>query len=139
MHLLDCDWCATHTCTAGAGSLLLEFGMLSRLLGDPVYEAVARRAAKALWVARAKGTGLLGNVIDVETGEWIGTMSGVGAGLDSFYEYLLKVSLKIRNTPKGRRYECVKKVHVKCLHQNVTELIVCFFCSLTCSLVTKAT
>jgi mannosidase alpha-like ER degradation enhancer 1 len=40
---------------------------------------------------RANQTGLLGNVIDVETLDWIGTMSGVGAGLDSFYEYLLKV------------------------------------------------
>ena len=29
----DCEWCHTHTCTAGAGSLLLEFGILSRLTG----------------------------------------------------------------------------------------------------------
>jgi hypothetical protein len=28
----------TETCTAGAGSLLLEFATLSRLLGDPIYE-----------------------------------------------------------------------------------------------------
>lgn len=81
---------STHTCTAGAGSLLLEFGMLSRLLKDPVYEGVARRAVRALWNLRANNTGLLGNVIDVQSGEWIGQMSGVGAGLDSFYEYLLK-------------------------------------------------
>ena len=32
-----------------------------------------------------------GNVIDIQTGDWIGKMSGLGAGLDSFYEYLLKV------------------------------------------------
>ena len=32
-----------------------------------------------------------GNVINIQTGEWIGRMSGLGAGLDSFYEYLLKV------------------------------------------------
>lgn len=83
--------CAKHTCTAGAGSLLLEFGVLSNLLQDPVYEMAARRATKALWHLRSKNTGLLGNVVDVETGEWIGKMSGVGAGLDSFYEYLLKV------------------------------------------------
>lgn len=81
----------TQTCTAGAGSLLLEFGMLSRLLNDSIYEDYARNAIKALWQFRAKSTGLLGNVIDVQTGEWIGRMSGVGAGLDSFYEYLLKV------------------------------------------------
>ena len=35
----------------------------------------------------------LGNVINVVTGEWIGSMSGIGAGMDSFYEYLLKVKL----------------------------------------------
>ena len=33
----------------------------------------------------------VGNVINVETGDWTGKMSGLGAGLDSFYEYLLKV------------------------------------------------
>ncbi|XP_054724208.1 ER degradation-enhancing alpha-mannosidase-like protein 1 [Uloborus diversus] len=81
---------STHTCTAGAGSMLLEFGMLSRLLHDPVYEGVARRAVKALWELRSENTGLLGNVIDVQSGEWVGQMSGIGAGLDSFYEYLLK-------------------------------------------------
>lgn len=37
------------TCLAGAGSLLLEFGLLSRLTGDPVYEEVARRANRALF------------------------------------------------------------------------------------------
>ncbi len=31
-----------------------------------------------------------GNQIDVQTGEWQGLLSGLGAGLDSFYEYLLK-------------------------------------------------
>ncbi|GBN45065.1 ER degradation-enhancing alpha-mannosidase-like protein 1, partial [Araneus ventricosus] len=55
---------STHTCTAGAGSLLLEFGMLSRLIGDPVYEGVARRAVKALWELRSKNTGLLGTFLN---------------------------------------------------------------------------
>ena len=32
-----------------------------------------------------------GNVIHLNKGEWVGPMAGVGAGLDSFYEYLLKV------------------------------------------------
>ncbi|KAJ9583476.1 hypothetical protein L9F63_022184, partial [Diploptera punctata] len=78
------------SCPAGAGSLVLEFGLLSRLLGDPVYEGYARRANKVLWNLREKTTGLLGNVIDVESGRWVGRLSGLGAGLDSFYEYLLK-------------------------------------------------
>ncbi|XP_054280112.1 ER degradation-enhancing alpha-mannosidase-like protein 1 isoform X2 [Macrosteles quadrilineatus] len=80
----------SETCPAGAGSLLLEMGILSRLLNDPVYEGYARRANKALWNYRAKNTGLLGNVIDASSGQWVGRLSGLGAGLDSFYEYLLK-------------------------------------------------
>ena len=48
------------TCTSGAGSLLLEFGLLSRLLGDPVYETVARRAVDHLWNHRNNVTGLFG-------------------------------------------------------------------------------
>ncbi|CAF0973158.1 unnamed protein product [Didymodactylos carnosus] len=75
------------TSTAGAGSLSLEFTILSRLVGDPIFERVARRAVNSLWTRRNQITG---NVIDVETGEWIGQSSGLGAGIDSFFEYLLK-------------------------------------------------
>ncbi|CAL8353809.1 ER degradation-enhancing alpha-mannosidase-like protein 1 [Gadus morhua] len=78
------------TCTAGAGSLLVEFGILSRLLGDSTFEWVARRAVRALWSLRSKETGLLGNIVNIQTGQWVGKQSGVGAGMDSFYEYLLK-------------------------------------------------
>lgn len=48
------------TCLAGAGTLLLEFGALSRLLGDPVYELSAKRAVRALWKFRSNVTGLFG-------------------------------------------------------------------------------
>ncbi|XP_075430814.1 LOW QUALITY PROTEIN: ER degradation-enhancing alpha-mannosidase-like protein 1 [Ascaphus truei] len=78
------------TCTAGAGSLLVEFGILSRLLGDSTFEWVARRAVRALWSLRSNDTGLLGNVVNIQTGHWVGKQSGLGAGLDSFFEYLLK-------------------------------------------------
>ncbi|RZF37279.1 hypothetical protein LSTR_LSTR005611 [Laodelphax striatellus] len=87
---VDTAGASTETCPAGAGSLLIELGVLSHLLGDPVYEGHARRATKALWNCRAKSTGLVGNIIDAKSGEWKGRLSGLGAGLDSFYEYLLK-------------------------------------------------
>lgn len=29
-------------------------------------------------------------MVDVNTGKWEGELSGVGAGLDSFFEYMLK-------------------------------------------------
>ncbi|XP_068598885.1 ER degradation-enhancing alpha-mannosidase-like protein 1 [Brachionichthys hirsutus] len=78
------------TCTAGAGSLLVEFGILSRLIGDSTFEWVARRAVRALWSLRNNETGLLGNVVNIQTGQWVDKQSGLGAGMDSFYEYLLK-------------------------------------------------
>ena len=55
------------TCTAGAGTLTLEFTLLSRLLGDPVYESLARRAVRAIWERRHKFTGLVGeeNMTDI--------------------------------------------------------------------------
>lgn len=37
------------TCTACAGTLLLEFGVLSRLTGNSTYEAKAKRAMEYLW------------------------------------------------------------------------------------------
>ena len=40
---------------------------------------------------RDPGTGLLGNTLHTDNAEWLRTDSGIGAGIDSFYEYLLKV------------------------------------------------
>ncbi len=54
------DGSRNDTSTAGAGSLSLEFSILSRLVGDPVYERVARRAVSSLWAKRNNVTGLLG-------------------------------------------------------------------------------
>ena len=80
-----------HTCTSGAGTLLLEFAMLGALLNESVYEQVARNSVHSIFERRNNETGLLGNELHIHTGEWLGVMSGLGAGLDSFYEYLLKV------------------------------------------------
>ena len=48
------------TATSGAGSLLMEFGTLSRLTGDPSFENAARRAVDELLHRRNTYTGLLG-------------------------------------------------------------------------------
>ena len=37
----------------------------------------------------------MGNTLDVDQGKWKRTDSGVGAGVDSYYEYLLKVSWSV--------------------------------------------
>jgi len=74
---------------AEIGTLVLEFGTLSRWTGKPVYFEKARRALGALAARRSK-IGLVGEEIDVETGEWTGRASHVGGGIDSYYEYLWK-------------------------------------------------
>ncbi|KAJ2378750.1 hypothetical protein IW150_000609, partial [Coemansia sp. RSA 2607] len=77
------------TCTAGAGTLLLEFGTLSRLTNETVFEDLARMALNDLWLARSKSN-LFGNTYDIVKQQWISPVAGVGAGIDSIYEYLLK-------------------------------------------------
>jgi ER degradation enhancer, mannosidase alpha-like 2 len=74
---------------AEIGTLLLEFGTLSKLTGKPVFYDRAKRAVVQLYERRSK-IGLVGEEIDVETGEWTNTASHVGGGIDSYYEYLLK-------------------------------------------------
>ncbi|WWC97244.1 hypothetical protein V866_004123 [Kwoniella sp. B9012] len=82
------------TCTAGAGSLLLEFALLSRLTGDDRFETLAHKAYLALWNRRSTQN-LLGNTIGTH-GHWLAPgMSGVGAGMDSFFEYGLKAGIML--------------------------------------------
>ncbi|KAF8591445.1 glycoside hydrolase family 47 protein [Ramaria rubella] len=80
---------STETCTAGAGSLIIEFGVLSRLTGDPRFEKAAYKAFFAIWNRRSD-LGLVGNTINAWTGTWLSDTTGIGAGVDSFYEYALK-------------------------------------------------
>ncbi|WBW74773.1 alpha mannosidase Mnl1 [Schizosaccharomyces osmophilus] len=77
------------SCSAGASSLILEFSMLSVLTGNPQFRKAAENAFFAIWT-RKSSIGLLGNSIDVMSGKWIYPVSGIGAGIDSFYEYALK-------------------------------------------------
>ena len=74
---------------AEIGTLLLEFGTLSRLTKRPVFYDKPKRALVELYRRRAR-TGLVGEEIDVETGQWSSGRSHVGGGIDSYYEYLLK-------------------------------------------------
>ncbi|XP_010678691.2 alpha-mannosidase I MNS5 isoform X1 [Beta vulgaris subsp. vulgaris] len=79
----------TETSTSCSGSLILEMGALSRLTGDPQFEDAALRALRKLWSLRSS-MNLLGTTVDVVSGKWIEYSSGIGAGVDSFYEYLVK-------------------------------------------------
>jgi hypothetical protein len=74
---------------AEIGTLVLEFGTLARLTHKPVYFAKAKNALVQLYKRRSK-LDLVGEEIDVETGQWVSPQSHVGGGIDSYYEYVLK-------------------------------------------------
>ena len=79
----------TETCSAGAGSLVLEFTVLSRLTGDTRFEILAKRAFWSIWERRSS-IDLVGSGIDAESGLWTSPYTGLGAGIDSFFEYAVK-------------------------------------------------
>jgi mannosidase alpha-like ER degradation enhancer 2 len=75
---------------AEIGTLILEFGTLSRHTGNKAFFEATKRAIVEVYKRRDPATGLVGTTIDVETGEWRNTSTSVGAMVDSYYEYLLK-------------------------------------------------
>jgi mannosidase alpha-like ER degradation enhancer 2 len=77
---------------AEIGTYLLEYGTLSKLTGNPVYYEKAKKAMLAL-DKRSSKIGLMGSMIDVNSGLWVMKDSAVGSGKDSYYEYLLKAAI----------------------------------------------
>jgi mannosidase alpha-like ER degradation enhancer 2 len=74
---------------AETGTLLLEFGTLSKLTGRPEFYDKAKRALVETYKRRSS-LGLVGQSINVETGVWTDTDSHISGGIDSYYEYLWK-------------------------------------------------
>ena len=75
---------------AEIGTLILEFGTLAKLTRKDVFFNKAKKALVELYNHRDKTTGLVGQGINVETGEWTNKSSHVGGAIDSYYEYLVK-------------------------------------------------
>jgi ER degradation enhancer, mannosidase alpha-like 2 len=82
----------SRTNPAEAGTLLIEFGTLSKLTGKPEYYAAAKNAALQIYNRRTS-IGLVGTWIDASTGTWLDSNSHVSACIDSYYEYLLKSAI----------------------------------------------
>jgi mannosidase alpha-like ER degradation enhancer 2 len=79
---------------AEIGTLLLEFGTLSKLTHKPVYYDKAKHAMVELYNRRSP-IGLYGSEMNIRTGQWTGPDPGaldanIEGGSDSFYEYMLK-------------------------------------------------
>ena len=118
-----------NACPAGIGTLGLEFGILSRLTGDPVFDSASRRAVDTLWSFRNPKTGLLGMgyacvctcgcaadpgpalslfpvVIDMHTGvcKWR-YYPGHGQGFPHWPKALLKYSWSMGHVHVNKYYE----------------------------------
>ncbi|XP_060809884.1 ER degradation-enhancing alpha-mannosidase-like protein 3 [Amyelois transitella] len=101
------------TCTACAGTMILEMAALSRLTGNPIYEQKAHKAMDRLWKIRHRTSDLMGTVINIHSGDWVRKDSGVGAGIDSYYEYCLKAYILLGDEKYlarfNRHYNAVMK------------------------------
>jgi mannosidase alpha-like ER degradation enhancer 2 len=82
----------TITNPAEAGTLVVEFGTLSMLTGDARYYNYAKHAYLQMFNMRSD-IDLVGDRIDCETGKWLSTDSHLSAGIDSYYEYMVKGAL----------------------------------------------
>jgi len=79
----------TETNPCEIGSMLLEYGMLSKLTGNPIYYEKCKKGVVAVFNLRGK-TELVGSTINIETGEWTNKIAHISGGIDAYYEYLLK-------------------------------------------------
>jgi mannosidase alpha-like ER degradation enhancer 1/mannosidase alpha-like ER degradation enhancer 2 len=86
---------------AEAATYTMEMGILSYYTNDPKYYKAGKKATLAIYERRSP-IGLIGDVIDVESGEWISTQSHICAGVDSYYEYLYKSYLLFGDEELGR-------------------------------------
>jgi mannosidase alpha-like ER degradation enhancer 2 len=103
---------------AEIGTLIIEFGILSRHTENPLYYDLAKRAIRELYQRRSD-IGLVGDAINVETGEWTSTSSHVGACIDSYYEYLCKGWLLFGDTDLKTMWDShIKAVNTYCALEN---------------------
>jgi len=77
------------TSVAGAGTYLMEFGVLSVLTNNCTFMRAAEKALIAMYNRRSS-LNLLGNHINIINGQWTHRDAGIGANVDSIYEYMFK-------------------------------------------------
>lgn len=80
------------------GSLQLEFRDLSLITGDPRYRQAVDAAMQGLQ-SHLQG-GLVPRLVTQATGDFVHGAYSIGAGVDSYYEYLLKQYLQTGKTER---------------------------------------
>lgn len=93
---------------AEIGTLMMEFGQLSKHTGDNKYYNAAKKAIMAVYNKRSK-LGLVGERINVITGEWVSTRSHISGYIDSYYEYLYKCWILFKDKDFKKPFEIHNK------------------------------
>jgi len=101
---------------AETGTLIIEFGALSKITGDPIFFEKAKKALVETYKRRSS-LDLVGQDINVETGRWTNPDSHVSAAIDSYYEYLLKCSILFDDKECRDMYE----VSIAAVHKNLAD------------------
>lgn len=82
---------------ATVGTLILEWQRLSDLVGNQTYASLVQKGQAFLMnpkpESRSPWPGLVGNSLSIQTGLFENADGGWVGGIDSYYEYLIKVCL----------------------------------------------
>jgi mannosidase alpha-like ER degradation enhancer 1/mannosidase alpha-like ER degradation enhancer 2 len=79
-------------------------GILSYYAREPKYYQAAKKATAAVY-GRRSAINLTGNIINNETGEWLETISCIGAGGSAYYETMLKTWLLFKDAAFREMWE----------------------------------
>jgi len=74
---------------AEIGTLMMEFGKLSKITGNNAYYEAAKKAIMEVYKRHSK-LDLVGEQINVTNGKWVSTQTHISGYIDSYYEYLYK-------------------------------------------------
>lgn len=74
---------------AEIGTLMMEFGKLSKITGDKKYYDAAKKGMMEVYKRRST-LDMVGEQIDVNTGKWVSTQSHISGYIDSYFEYMYK-------------------------------------------------
>lgn len=88
---------------AEIGTLMMEFGQLSKITKDKKYYNAAKKAIMAVYNKRSR-IDLVGEQINVLTGKWEKENSHISGYIDSYYEYLYKAGLLFNDIDLQRAF-----------------------------------
>lgn len=103
---------------AEIGTIQMELGLLSKLTGNNIYYDKAKKATMECFNRRSD-LNLIGQRINVETGEWVVETCHLGGEIDSYFEYLIKCWLLFEDKDYKDMFDVLFPALLKHLPQEV--------------------